>query len=116
MCLFCILSVLSALDSCGLLGTFGAFLTTLVSSQVISNLPAAILVSHSSKDWAAIAPGANIGGIGTPISSLATLITLRQYQKSGLGHNGRFLARFEAYNFAFLVALAVFEMLVMGVR
>lgn len=57
MCLFCILSVLSALDSCGLLGTFGTFLTTLVSSQVISNLPTTILVSHSSKDWAAIAPG-----------------------------------------------------------
>lgn len=99
-----------------LLGTFGAFLTTLVSSQVISNLPAAILVSHFSGNWAAIALGANIGGIGTPISSLATLITLRQYQKSGLGHNGRFLARFEAFNFAFLVVLAAFEMLVMGVR
>lgn len=98
------------LDACG------AFVTSLVSSQIISNVPSAILISHFSNDWAGIALGTNVGAVGTPISSLATLITLRQYQKSGLGSNGKFIARFEAYNFAFLVVVSLFEVFVMGIR
>lgn len=100
----------TVLDSCG------AFVTSLISSQIISNVPSAILISHFSNDWVGIALGTNVGAVGTPISSLATLITLRQYQKSGLGGNGKFIARFEAYNFAFLVVVSLFEIFVMGVR
>ena len=100
----------TVLDVCG------AFITSLISSQVISNVPSAILISHFSNDWVDIALGTNVGAVGTPISSLATLITLRQYQKSGLGGNGKFIARFEAYNFAFLVVVSLFEIVVMGVR
>ena len=100
----------TVLDACG------AFVTSLVSSQIISNVPSAILISHFSNDWAGIALGTNVGAVGTPISSLATLITLRQYQKSGLGSNGKFIARFEAYNFAFLVVVSLFEVFVMGIR
>ena len=100
----------TVLDACG------AFVTSLISSQVISNVPSAILISHFSNDWAGIALGTNVGAVGTPISSLATLITLRQYQKSGLGGNGKFIACFEAYNFAFLVVVSLFEIFVMGVR
>ena len=88
----------------------------IISSQIISNVPSAILISHFSNDWAGIALGTNVGAVGTPISSLATLITLRQYQKSGLGSNGKFIARFEAYNFAFLVVVSLFEVFVMGIR
>lgn len=100
----------TVLDVCG------AFVTSLISSQIISNVPSAILISHFSNDWVGVALGTNVGAVGTPISSLATLITLRQYQKSGLGGNGKFIARFEAYNFAFLVVVSLFEIFVMGVR
>ena len=99
-----------------LLAQCGAFVTSLVSSQVISNVPTAILLSHFSDDWAGIALGTNVGAVGTPISSLATLITLRQYQNLKTGNNGRFILRFEGYNFAFLVVVSLFEFLVMGVR
>ncbi len=98
------------------LATCGAFVTSLISSQVISNVPSAILISHFSNDWAGIALGTNVGAVGTPISSLATLITLRQYQKSGLGNNGKFIARFEVYNFAFLIIFSLFEIFVMQIR
>jgi Na+/H+ antiporter NhaD/arsenite permease-like protein len=98
-----------------LLQTLGVFPTALVSSQVISNVPSAIILSRFTDDWAAVALGTNIGAVGTPISSMATLITLRQYQKSGLGSNGRFVAKFEAYNFAFLAAVSAFEMFVVGI-
>ena len=91
-------------------------ITCVGASQIISNVPSAILISHFSNDWAGIALGTNVGAVGTPISSLATLITLRQYQKSGLGSNGKFIARFEAYNFAFLVVVSLFEVFVMGIR
>lgn len=116
-----------------LLSSCGAFVASLLSSQVISNVPTAILLSNFTNDWAGIALGTNIGAVGTPISSLATLITLRQYQKlasegsgskggannpvgSGLDSNRRFLLRFEAYNFAFLAIVALFEFFIMGVR
>lgn len=98
------------------LATCGAFVTSLISSQVISNVPSAILISHFSNDWVGIALGTNVGAVGTPISSLVTLITLRQYQKSGLGNNGKFIARFEVYNFAFLIIVSLFEIFVMQVR
>lgn len=116
-----------------LLSNCGAFIASLLSSQVISNVPTAILLSNFTNDWAGIALGTNIGAVGTPISSLATLITLRQYQKltsdasvsegvaggsdgRSLAGNGRFLLRFEAYNFAFLIIVALFEFFVMGIR
>ena len=54
----------------------GAFLTTLLSSQVISNMPAAILISRFAGDWAGVVLGSDLGGVGTPIASLATPITL----------------------------------------
>ncbi len=98
-----------------LLQTFGVFPTSLISSQIISNVPSAILLSHFTNDWAAVALGTNIGAVGTPISSMATLITLRQYQKSGLGSNGKFVGKFEAYNFAFLAAVSAFQMFVVGI-
>lgn len=100
----------------GLLSQCGAFVTSLVSSQVISNVPTAILLSHFSDDWAGIALGTNIGAVGTPISSLATLITLRQYQNLKTGDNAKFILRFEGYNFAFLIVVFLFEFFVMGVR
>lgn len=100
----------------GLIQAIGVFPTALIGSQVICNVPSAILLSHFSNDWAAIALGTNIGAVGTPISSMATLITLRTYQRSGLGSNGKFVAKFEAYNFAFLIVVAAFQMFVVGIR
>lgn len=99
-----------------LMQVLGVFPTALISSQVISNVPSAILLSHFTENWAAVALGTNIGAVGTPISSMATLITLRQYQKSGLGSMSRFVGKFEVYNFIFLGVVAAFEMLVVGMR
>lgn len=99
-----------------LMQVLGVFPTALISSQVISNVPSAILLSHFTDNWAAVALGTNIGAVGTPISSMATLITLRQYQKSGLGSMSRFVGKFEVYNFIFLGVVAAFEILAVGMR
>ena len=47
----------------------------------------------------------NIGGVGTPIASLASLITLREYTRHDKQGSGRYLLMFSAFNFGFLIIL-----------
>jgi hypothetical protein len=56
--------------------------------------------------------GVNIGGVGTLISSLASLITFREYAKHNPGKTGRYVAVFSAFNFAFLFVLTGFQLLI----
>ena len=58
-----------------------ALLVSTLSCQAISNVPSAILLSQFTSDYHAILLGVNIGGVGTLISSLASLITFREYTK-----------------------------------
>ena len=57
-------------------------LTAAAASQVISNVPAAVLLSGFTQNGAALLIGTNIGGLGTPIASLASLISFKLYLKS----------------------------------
>ena len=75
-----------------------------VSSQIISNVPAAVLLSGFTTDWHGLLLGTNIGGLGTPIASLASLISLKAYLKSPGARLGRYLLVFTVAN---VVALAV---------
>lgn len=84
-------------------------LVSAASCQVISNVPSAILLSQFTADWQALLVGVNIGGVGTLISSLASLITFREYTKHNPGKSKKYLLLFSAFNFAFLGILAVSE-------
>ena len=86
-------------------------LTAVLTSQVISNVPAAVLLSGFTDGWKALLQGVNIGGLGTPIASLASLITLKQYLRSKGAQPGRFLLVFTAGNVAGLVVLLAFTVL-----
>ena len=79
-------------------------LVSVLSCQVISNVPSATLLSRFTTDYRALLRGVNIGGLGTPVASLASLITLSSY-KSGGEKVGKYLALFSALNFGFLAAL-----------
>lgn len=57
-----------------------ALLVSVGASQIISNVPAAVLLSHFADGYAGLLVGVNIGGAGTLIASLASLITYNQYQ------------------------------------
>jgi Na+/H+ antiporter NhaD/arsenite permease-like protein len=83
-------------------------LTAVGASQVISNVPAAVLLSGFTNQWQGLLAGVNIGGLGTPIASLASLITLKLYLRSENAEPGRFLLFFTAANVAYLVLLLVF--------
>ena len=82
------------------------YLTGLLTSQVISNVPAALLLSGFTDNARALLLGVNVGGLGTPIASLASLIGLKLYSRSEGARTGRFLAEFTAVNLALLLLLS----------
>lgn len=73
-----------------------------LSCQFISNVPSAILLSQFTSNYRELLLGVNIGGAGTLIASLASLITFREYTKQSPGHTVRYLVKFTLFNFAFL--------------
>ena len=87
-------------------------LVSALSCQVISNVPSAILLSQFTEGYRALLVGVNIGGVGTLISSLASLITFRQYTSYDKKGTGKYLALFSAFNFAFLAILLTVELFI----
>ncbi len=79
-----------------------------LSCQFISNVPSAILLSQFTNNYPDLLVGVNIGGVGTLIASLASLITFREYVKNNAGKAGKYIAEFSAFNFAFLGILLGF--------
>ena len=84
-----------------------------LSCQVISNVPSAILLSEFTENYRELLMGVNIGGTGTIIASLASLITFREYMSHNPGKALRYLGKFSAFNFAFLGILLIFARLVL---
>ena len=82
-------------------------LVSVASCQVISNVPTAILLSQFTQNYRQLLIGVNIGGVGTLISSLASLITFREYTKHNPGKSGAYIGLFSAFNFAFLIILVL---------
>ena len=80
-------------------------LTATLTSQVISNVPAAVLLSGFTDNWRPLLEGVNIGGLGTPVASLASLITLKLYLRWPGAKPGRYLAVFTLANLAGLAVL-----------
>ena len=79
-----------------------------LSCQFISNVPSAILLSQFTINYTDLLVGVNIGGVGTLIASLASLITFREYLKHNPGKTGYYVGLFSAFNFGFLIILTSF--------
>lgn len=88
----------------GLLSGREVFVGTALS-QLISNVPAALLLSGFTDNAKALLLGVDIGGLGTPIASLASLISLKLYSHSENARTGTFLLRFMLINLALLALL-----------
>ena len=116
VCFFIVSENLGKMDAIrvflqGLLGR-STLLTSVGASQIISNVPAAVLLSGFTDQWRALLAGVNIGGLGTPIASLASLITLKLYMRWPEADTMRFLGVFTAANVVGLVILLAFSLLV----
>ena len=73
----------------------------IAASQVFSNVPAAILLSSFTDNAAALLTGVNLGGLGTLIASMASLISFKLIAKEKISM-GRYMLIFTAVNIAFL--------------
>lgn len=85
---------------------------SVVVSQVISNVPAALLLSGFTQDGRALLVGTNLGGLGTLIASMASLISYKYVVRACPRQKGRYLLWFTAANLIFLaVLLALYALL-----
>lgn len=80
-------------------------LAAVLASQVISNVPAALLLAGFTQDWADLIVGCNLGGLGTLIASMASLISYRQVAWAYPEQRGRYFLCFTAANIALLALL-----------
>ena len=84
-----------------------------LSCQVISNVPSAILLSQFTDNYRELLLGVNIGGAGTIIASLASLITFKNYMKRDPDNIGSYMLKFSIFNFGFLIILTAFCLIIL---
>ena len=87
-------------------------LSGIISCQFISNVPTAILLSKFTENYAELLVSVNIGGVGTLISSLASLITFRRYMKVDREGIKKYLLLFTAINFVLLILMTAVLMVI----
>lgn len=90
-------------------------LTGVLASQIMSNVPAAILLSGFTKDLTPLLTGVNIGGLGTLIASLASLISYKIFTREYPDSKGKFMKVFTFWNIVFLLLL-LGEAFLLGIR
>lgn len=79
--------------------------TGIAASQLISNVPAAILLSGFTDRYQTLLTAVNLGGLGTLIASLASLISYKFFVRSYDGRKGEYVREFTKWNLGFLVIL-----------
>ena len=87
-------------------------LVSVASSQVISNVPAAMLLSGFTDNIKALIVGTNIGGLGTLIASMASLISYKIFVKEIPEQKKKYFWQFTLWNVIFLIVLSVFVILI----
>ena len=80
-------------------------LAGVVSSQVISNVPAALLLSGFTDKWESLVVGTNLGGLGTLIASMASLISYKQMVRQYPSLKGKYFLYFTLGNVGMLLIL-----------
>ena len=83
-------------------------LISILSSQIISNVPAAVLLSAFTTDYKAMIIGTDLGGLGTLVASLASLISYKFYSRTPNANPAKYLGIFTLYNLGFLAILCLF--------
>lgn len=91
------------------------FFTSIISSQFVSNVPAAILISNFTSSWKEVLLGVNIGGLGTLIASLASVISYKLYvNEAGIEKSSGYLIKFTIYNVLGLIVFGGINFLLLN--
>lgn len=83
------------------------YFTSILSSQVISNVPATILVGKFTTHAKALFLGSNIGGFGSPIGSMANMLVLKTFTQNASVSRGEFFKKWIVMQFAGLLILTL---------
>lgn len=83
------------------------YVASIIFSQFISNVPASMLFAPLSDDWKSLIYGVNVGGLGTLIASMASIISYKIYSKADGADKTCFILRFGIYNFVLLMILSI---------
>lgn len=89
-------------------------IVSVLASQATSNVPAALLLSGFTQDVKGLIVGTNLGGLGTLIASMASLISYRQICAGAPAQKGKYFKLFTVSNVVFLAILLAFHFLVMA--
>lgn len=82
----------------------------ILASQAISNVPATLLLSGFTSNYKSLLIGVNVGGLGTLIASMASLISYKLFAKEYNHEKGRYFCYFTVANIIFLVILVILTM------
>ena len=82
-------------------------IVSFLCSQIISNVPAAVLLSGFTDHWKELLFGVNIGGLGTLIASMASLISYKFFVQADEKAKGKYLKHFTIMNILFAIPLLV---------
>lgn len=82
------------------------FIISVLTSQVISNVPATLMLSGYTTNYRALIIGVNLGGLGTLIASMASLISYKAYAKEYKSKSAEYIRMFTIYNIIFLIILS----------
>lgn len=83
------------------------YLTSIISSQVMSNVPSTILVGKFTPYAQALYLGSNIGGFGSPIGSMANMLVLKTFNKNATVNKKTFLKGWSIMQFTGLIILTI---------
>ena len=88
-------------------------LTAILSSQIMSNVPTAILLSGFTKNYTALIVGTNIGGLGTLIASMASLISFKYIARDYPDLRKKYFILFTSANLIFFLILMLLSKVLM---
>ncbi len=83
------------------------FATAIVASQFISNVPATLLLSDYAGNYRELLAGVNVGGLGTLIASMASLISFKAYTNDYKEKTGKYLLLFTLVNIIYLIIMII---------
>jgi Na+/H+ antiporter NhaD/arsenite permease-like protein len=103
------------LASTSLKDSSSIFFIAILLSQFISNVPASILLAEFTANWKPLLVGVNIGGLGTIIASMASVISYKLYIQSYPNQGKQYLLKFSLYNFSFLALLTFIPFVILKI-